>query len=89
MCLNEACIKVFIGKNLVYAFTIQNGLKQGDALSPLLFNLAVDSSIRIVHKNLEGLELNETHKLMVCVDSVNILGEDVNTVRKHRSSIRG
>jgi hypothetical protein len=38
MCLNETYSKVRIGKVLSEKFPIQNGLKQGDALSPLLFN---------------------------------------------------
>jgi negative regulator of genetic competence, sporulation and motility len=39
MCLNETYSKVCIGKNLSYTFPIQNGLKQGDDLSPLFFKL--------------------------------------------------
>jgi hypothetical protein len=39
MCLNETYSKVHIDKLLSDKFPIQNGLKQGDALSPLLFNL--------------------------------------------------
>jgi hypothetical protein len=35
MCLNETYGKVRIGKYLSGTFPIQNGLKQGDALSPL------------------------------------------------------
>jgi hypothetical protein len=35
MCLNETYSKVCIGKYLSCNFPIQNGLKQGDALSPL------------------------------------------------------
>jgi hypothetical protein len=38
MCLYEPYSKVCIGKHLSDGFPIQNGLKQGDALSPLLFN---------------------------------------------------
>jgi hypothetical protein len=41
MCLNEMYSKVRIGKYLSDSFPIQNGLKQGDALLPLLFNFAV------------------------------------------------
>jgi hypothetical protein len=34
--------KVRIGKHLSDSLPIQNGLIQGDALSPLLFNFALD-----------------------------------------------
>jgi hypothetical protein len=40
MCLNEMYSKVHIGKHLSDSIPIQNGLKQGDDLSPLLFNSA-------------------------------------------------
>jgi hypothetical protein len=42
MCLNETYSKVCIGKYLSDSFHIQNGLKHGDALSPLLFNNALE-----------------------------------------------
>jgi hypothetical protein len=48
MCLNEAYSKVHIRKHLSDSFSIQNGLKQGDALSPLLFNFALEYAIRKV-----------------------------------------
>jgi hypothetical protein len=38
VCLNEIHSKVRIDKNLSDAFPTQNGLKQRDVLSPLLFN---------------------------------------------------
>jgi hypothetical protein len=45
MCLNETYSKVSIGKHLSDSFPIQNGLKKGDALSPLLFNFALEQTI--------------------------------------------
>jgi hypothetical protein len=38
MCLNEANSRIQVDKYLSHMFPIQNGLKQGDALSPLILN---------------------------------------------------
>ena len=41
MSLTERYSRVRVGKNVSDRFLIRNGLKQGDALSPLLFNFAL------------------------------------------------
>jgi hypothetical protein len=63
MCLNKTQSKVHISKNLCDAFPIQNGLKQGNALSPQLLKFSLEYSIGAVQENQKGLELSGTHQL--------------------------
>jgi len=49
MCLTDTYSRVRVGKNLSDMFPIRNVLKQGDALSPLLFNFALEYAIGRVH----------------------------------------
>jgi len=63
-------------------FPIRNGLKQVDALSPLLFNFALQHAIRRVQIRQDGLKLNGTHQFLVYTDDVNILGGSIHTTKE-------
>jgi hypothetical protein len=68
---------------LSHLFTIKNVLKQGDALSSLLFNFALEYAIRRVQINQDGFKLNGTHHHLVYADDVNMLVGSVHSIKKH------
>jgi hypothetical protein len=68
-------------------FPIRNSLKQGDALSPQLFNFVLGYAVRRVLVNQDGLKLNGTHQLLADADDVNTLGGSVHTIRKNAETL--
>jgi hypothetical protein len=68
------------------SFPIQNDLKQAYALSPLLFNFALEYALRKVHENQAGLKVNGTHQLLAYVDDVNLVGNNM-TIKKSTETL--
>ena len=81
MCLTETYTRVRVGKNLSVMFPIRHGLKQRDALTPMLFNFAFEYAIRGVQVNQDGLKVNDTHQLLFYADD-NIWGGSVYAIKE-------
>jgi len=86
ICLNETYSRVRVGKHLSDMFLIRNGLKQGDALSPLFFSFASDYAKRF-QVNYNGFKLNGTRQHLVYADDVNTLGGRVHTIKENTESL--
>jgi hypothetical protein len=89
ICLNETYNKVRIGKHLSDSFPIQNCSMQGDALSSLLFNFALEDAIMKVqdYQVSHLIILNWTHQLLAYADDVNLLGDNIDTINKNTETL--
>lgn len=63
MCVIETYRRVRVGTLLSDMLRIENGLKQGDALSSLLYNFAIQYAIRRADANQKGFKLDGRHLL--------------------------
>jgi len=68
-------------------FLVRNCLKQGDGVSPLVFNFALVYAVRRVQVNQDCLKLNGTHHVVVYAGDVNIWGGSVHTVKKNAETL--
>jgi hypothetical protein len=87
MYLNETYSTVCIGKCQSDKFPIQNSLKDGDVLSPLLFNFALEYAIRRVQENQERLKFNGTQQFLVYADDLIIVGEEIDITNKNTEAL--
>jgi hypothetical protein len=68
------------------SFPIQNGLKQGSVLSPLLFNFPLKYTIKKSQENQVGLKLNGIYQLLAYAD-MNLRGDNIDTIKKNTKTL--
>lgn len=62
---------------------LKRGVKQGDPLSPLLFNLAVEPIIEYISKETTGISINnESVAVLAFADDIVLIAKDVTEARK-------
>jgi hypothetical protein len=55
----------------------------------MLFSFALGNAIRKVQKNAMGLKLNGTHQFLAYADDVNLLGDNIDTIKKNAEIVIG
>jgi hypothetical protein len=76
-CVQKSKCKVKFNEELSEDFSVETGLRQGDALSPTLFNTALESVEREVLDDGTGLKIGEGHQITLAAyaDNIIIVGE--------------
>lgn len=69
---NTRC-KVLIQSTLSDSFDINTGLRQGDKLSTILFNLALEKVVRAMSMNWNGTIFSTSKQLMAFADDVDLV----------------
>jgi hypothetical protein len=62
-------------------------LKQGNSLSPLIFNFALEYAISRFQENQEGLIPNGAYQILAYADDVNIVGYKIDTIQRNTKAL--
>jgi hypothetical protein len=89
MCLNETYSEVHIDNHLSANSPIQNGLKSGDALDPLLFSFVFKYVIKKVQETQMVQKLSGAHQILAYADDVILLVSDIYTIKKNTGTLIG
>jgi sorting nexin-29 len=80
MTLKRVSCRIKISSSLSEPFFTEKGLRQGDSLSCLLFNIALEKTIRDSGINTNGTILHRTVQLLAFADDIDIIGRTKHSV---------
>jgi hypothetical protein len=70
MTMSNTKCKVKLQNTLSKEFKVNGGLRQGDPLSPIHFNLAMEHAVRVIRTNPGGTINNRMTQIMSYADNV-------------------
>ena len=82
VCLRGVRSRILAEGQVSDAFDVNTGLRQGDGLSPLLFNLVLEKVVRALENVRGGVDLGGIIKNQGYADDINLLGETREDVRR-------
>lgn len=80
--LTDTKCKILLQNILSDNFTVDTGVRQGDRLSTLLFNLALEKVVRAMSINWKGTIFNTSKQLAAFADDADLLGRGVLAVKE-------
>ena len=78
---NELYARVKIGKCLSDNFKLHKGIRQGDALAPLLFNVVLEIAVRKSYVETAGTIFTKCNQIIAYADDVVIMGRRLDDVK--------
>jgi len=86
--MNETRYQVRVDCTLSEEFEVITGIKQGDALSPILFNIALEKVIRSVQSNKLGINIGKTTlDVLGFADDLNLVGENKEIIVRNAKTL--
>ncbi|KAI5707335.1 hypothetical protein M8J77_000363 [Diaphorina citri] len=74
-CMTTAQCKVRVNGQLSDTFEVRTGLKQGDCLSPILFNIILERAIRRVTTMNTGIEIGRKVNILAYADDIILISD--------------
>uniref|UniRef100_A0A1B0CNV0 Reverse transcriptase domain-containing protein n=1 Tax=Lutzomyia longipalpis TaxID=7200 RepID=A0A1B0CNV0_LUTLO len=87
MTMTDVRSRVKVDGSLSREFHVKNGLRQGDGLSCVLFNLALEKAIRDSGVRMRGTILNKSTQLLAYADDIDIMGRNSRDVKESFTQI--
>lgn len=89
VCMEGGISKVRVNNKLSSSFEINSGLKQGDALSPLLFNLVLEKAMRSAEIKTELLSAQGPKLLLAYADDIDLVGDSTLSTKDIFNKVEG
>lgn len=80
--LKESVSRIKINGNVGQPFVVRSGVRQGDSLSPLLFNVILQVVVKRAELTLSGTIFNRRTQLLGYADDVAIVGTSIRTIEE-------
>lgn len=86
----ENCTTVIKAKdNKTVDIGLRRGVKQGDPLSPLLFNLALEPMIEDIQRNKSGISLNDRSiSILAFADDIALIAKDAREAQQQLNAVK-